>query len=81
MDEPTSALDPISVGKIEELMTTLKEKYTVITVTHNMQQAARVSDMTAFFLLGSVIEYAPTEKIFSSPEDSRTADYVEGRFG
>ena len=81
MDEPTSALDPISTGKIEELAKELKEKYTIIIVTHNMQQAARISDKTAFFLLGKLIEFDRTEKIFNSPKDKRTADYVNGRFG
>ena len=81
MDEPTSALDPISTLKIEELAVQLKEKYTIIMVTHNMQQALRVSDSTAFFLLGELIEYAPTEKLFSMPEDKRTEDYITGRFG
>ncbi len=81
MDEPTSALDPISTGKIEELILELKEKYTIIIVTHNMQQAARVSDKTAFFLLGKLIEFDETKKIFDSPRDKRTEDYVTGRFG
>ena len=81
MDEPTSALDPISTSKIEELMEDLKKKYTVVVVTHNMQQAVRVSDNTAFFLLGEVIEYNDTEKLFSIPEDKRTEDYITGRFG
>ena len=81
MDEPTSALDPISTLKIEELMEQLKEKYTVVAVTHNMQQAARISDKTAFFLMGEVVEYADTEKLFSSPKDKRTEDYITGRFG
>lgn len=81
MDEPTSALDPISTLKIEELAVQLKEKYTIVMVTHNMQQALRVSDSTAFFLLGELIEYAPTEKLFSMPEDKRTEDYITGRFG
>ncbi len=81
MDEPTSALDPISTSKIEELAIELKEKYTIVIVTHNMQQAARISDKTAFFLLGEVVEYAETEKIFSMPQDSRTEDYITGRFG
>lgn len=81
MDESTSALDPISTGKIEELAIQLKEKYTVIMVTHNMQQAVRVSDMCAFFLLGDLVEYTSTEKMFSSPEDKRTEDYITGRFG
>ena len=81
MDEPTSALDPISTSKIEELAMTLKEKYTIIIVTHNMQQAVRISDRTAFFLLGELVEYGDTEKMFSRPEDKRTEDYITGRFG
>ena len=81
MDEPTSALDPISTSKIEDLAMELKEKYTIITVTHNMQQAVRIADMTAFFLLGEVIEFEDTEKMFSSPRDKRTEDYITGRFG
>lgn len=81
MDESTSALDPISTGKIEELCVELKKNYTIIMVTHNMQQAVRVSDETAFFLLGEVIEYGNTEKIFSVPSDKRTEDYITGRFG
>ncbi len=81
MDEPTSALDPISTLKIEELMEQLKKKYTVVVVTHNMQQAARVSDNTAFFLLGEVIEFDTTDNIFSRPQDKRTEDYITGRFG
>lgn len=81
MDEPTSALDPISTSKIEELAISLKEKYTIIIVTHNMQQAVRISDNTAFFLLGELVEYGSTEKVFSQPEDSRTEDYITGRFG
>ncbi len=81
MDEPTSALDPISTGKIEELAAQLKEKYTIIIVTHNMQQAVRISDYTAFFLLGELVEYGPTEEIFSRPTDKRTEDYITGRFG
>lgn len=81
MDEPTSALDPISTNKIEELIQELKEKYTVVIVTHNMQQAARISDKTAFFLSGEVIEFDDTEKIFSNPDDQRTNDYISGRFG
>jgi len=81
MDEPTSALDPISTSKIEELAVSLKEKYTIVIVTHNMQQAVRISDKTAFFLLGEVIEFGNTEKIFSMPEDKRTEDYITGRFG
>ena len=81
MDEPTSALDPISTSKIEDLVTDLKNRYTIIMVTHNMQQATRVSDKTAFFLLGEVIEYDDTEKLFSIPKDKRTEDYITGRFG
>ena len=81
MDEPTSALDPISTSKIEDLAETLKEKYTIVIVTHNMQQAARISDATTFFLLGDVVEYGRTEKIFSTPSDKRTEDYITGRFG
>ena len=81
MDEPTSALDPISTSKIEELATELKKDYTIIMVTHNMQQAARISDRTAFFLLGTMIEYGETEQIFSMPKDKRTEDYITGRFG
>ncbi len=81
MDEPTSALDPISTGKIEELAITLKEKYTIIIVTHNMQQALRISDKTAFFLLGDLVEFTETEKLFSNPQDKRTEDYITGRFG
>lgn len=81
MDEPTSALDPISTSKIEELAIELKEKYTIIMVTHNMQQALRISDKTAFFLLGELIEYNDTEKLFSDPCDKRTEDYITGRFG
>ena len=81
MDEPTSALDPISTSKIEELCMQLKQKYTIITVTHNMQQAVRISDKTAFFLLGELVEFGDTEKIFSQPEDKRTEDYITGRFG
>ena len=81
MDEPTSALDPISTSKIEELCMQLKEKYTIITVTHNMQQAVRISDKTAFFLLGELVEFGDTEKIFSNPTDKRTEDYITGRFG
>lgn len=81
MDEPTSALDPISTSKIEELATELKKAYTIIMVTHNMQQAARISDRTAFFLLGKMIEYGETEQIFSMPKDKRTEDYITGRFG
>lgn len=81
MDEPTSALDPISTGKIEDLAMELKKKYTIIIVTHNMQQASRISDGTAFFLLGEVIEFDRTEKLFSAPCDKRTEDYITGRFG
>lgn len=81
MDEPTSALDPISTAKIEDLVMELKKEYTIIMVTHNMQQATRVSDRTAFFLLGEVVEYDRTEKLFSSPSDKRTEDYITGRFG
>ena len=81
MDEPTSALDPISTAKIEDVAAELKNKYTIVMVTHNMQQAARISDKTAFFLLGEVIEYADTEKLFSFPQDKRTEDYITGRFG
>ena len=81
MDEPTSALDPISTNKIEDLVLDLKKDYTIIMVTHNMQQATRVSDNTAFFLLGEVIEYDKTEKLFSMPRDKRTEDYITGRFG
>ena len=81
MDEPTSALDPISTSKIEELASELKKNYTIIMVTHNMQQAARISDKTAFFLLGEVVEYGDTDGIFSMPKDKRTEDYISGRFG
>ena len=81
MDEPTSALDPISTSKIEELCMQLKEKYTIITVTHNMQQAVRISDKTAFFLLGELVEFGDTEKIFANPAEKRTEDYITGRFG
>lgn len=81
MDEPTSALDPISTSKIEELAVSLKEKYTIVTVTHNMQQAVRISDNTAFFLLGELIECENTEMLFSQPKDKRTEDYITGRFG
>ena len=81
MDEPTSALDPISTSKIEELAISLKERYTIIIVTHNMQQAVRISDRTAFFLLGELVEYGDTEKLFSQPNDKRTEDYITGRFG
>ena len=81
MDEPTSALDPISTSRIEELAMELKKDYTIVMVTHNMQQAARISDKTAFFLLGDMVEFGPTEKIFSMPQDRRTEDYITGRFG
>ncbi len=81
MDEPTSALDPISTSKIEELAIQLKEKYTIVIVTHNMQQAVRISDNTAFFLLGELVECGETEKVFSRPDDKRTEDYITGRFG
>ena len=81
MDEPTSALDPISTSKIEDLAIELKKDYTIVMVTHNMQQAARISDKTAFFLLGEVIEFSDTDKLFSTPEDKRTEDYITGRFG
>lgn len=81
MDEPTSALDPISTSKVEELAMELKQKYTIIMVTHNMQQAARISDKTAFFLLGELVEMGPTESVFATPVDKRTEDYISGRFG
>lgn len=81
MDEPTSALDPISTSKIEDLVVELKKNYTIITVTHNMQQAVRISDNTAFFLLGEVVEFSETQKMFSNPKDKRTEDYITGRFG
>ncbi len=81
MDEPTSALDPISTSRIEELAMQLKERYTIVIVTHNMQQAVRISDRTAFFLLGELIEYDETEKLFSQPENQQTEDYITGRFG
>ena len=81
MDEPTSALDPISTSRIEELAMELKKDYTIVMVTHNMQQAARISDKPAFFLLGDMVEFGPTEKIFSMPQDRRTEDYITGRFG
>ena len=81
MDEPTSALDPISTSKIEDLAVELKKDYTIVMVTHNMQQAARISDKTAFFLLGEIVEYGETEQIFSMPKDKRTEDYITGRFG
>ena len=81
MDEPTSALDPISTARIEELATELKKQYTIVIVTHNMQQAVRISDRTAFFLLGEMVEYGTTEQVFSLPRDKRTEDYITGRFG
>lgn len=81
MDEPTSALDPISTSKIEDLVMDIKKDYTIIMVTHNMQQAARVSDKTVFFLLGEIIESGETEQMFSMPKDKRTEDYITGRFG
>ena len=81
MDEPTSALDPISTSKIEELAIQLKEKYTIVIVTHNMQQAVRISDNTAFFLLGELVEYGNTEQLFSQPKEKKTEDYITGRFG
>ena len=81
MDEPTSALDPISTSRIEDLAMELKEKYTIVIVTHNMQQAVRISDQTAFFLLGDLVEYGSTEEMFSKPRDKRTEDYITGRFG
>ena len=81
MDEPTSALDPISTSRIEDLAMELKEKYTIVIVTHNMQQAVRISDQTAFFLLGDLVEYGDTEQMFSKPNDKRTEDYISGRFG
>lgn len=81
MDEPTSALDPISTSKIEDLAVELREKYTIIMVTHNMQQAARIADKTAFFLLGEIVEFNSTDKMFSNPSDKRTEDYITGRFG
>lgn len=81
MDEPTSALDPISTSKVEDLMERLKEKYTVVIVTHNMQQAGRISDSTAFFLIGEIVEFGPTEELFYKPRDKRTEDYITGRFG
>ena len=81
MDEPTSALDPISTSKIEDLAIELKDKYTIIMVTHNMQQAARISDTTVFFLLGEIIEAGQTDVIFNKPADKRTEDYITGRFG
>ena len=81
MDEPTSALDPISTSKIEDLATQLREQYTIVIVTHNIQQAVRISDTTAFFLLGELVEYGQTEQMFSQPQDKRTEDYITGRFG
>jgi phosphate transport system ATP-binding protein len=81
MDEPTSALDPISTSKIEDLILELKEEYTIIIVTHNMQQATRISDETAFFLSGEIIEFEDTTQLFSKPKDKRTEDYITGRFG
>jgi phosphate transport system ATP-binding protein len=81
MDEPTSALDPIATLKIEELIRELKQSYTIVIVTHNMQQAARISDYTAFFMLGEIVEYGPTEQIFSRPQQKKTEDYITGRFG
>ena len=81
MDEPTSALDPMATARIEELVRELKKRYTVVIVTHNMQQAARISDRTAFFLMGDLVEYDATPKMFTSPEDKRTEDYITGRFG
>lgn len=81
MDEPTSSLDPISTMKIEELISELKDKYTIVIVTHNMQQAARISDDTAFFLHGEIVEFAPTDRLFSMPKDKKTEDYITGRFG
>ena len=81
MDEPTSALDPISTSKIEELAIQLKEKYTIVIVTHNMQQAVRISDNTAFFLLGELVECGNTEHLFSQPKEKKTEDYITGRFG
>lgn len=81
MDEPASALDPISTSKIEELAIELKKQYTIVIVTHNMQQALRISDRTAFFLLGELIEYDDTERIFSTPSQKKTEDYITGRFG
>lgn len=81
MDEPTSSLDPISTMKIEDLISTLKDQYTIVIVTHNMQQAARISDSTAFFLHGEIVEYAPTDRLFSMPQNKKTEDYITGRFG
>jgi phosphate transport system ATP-binding protein len=81
MDEPCSALDPIATLKIEDLIQELKSRYTIVIVTHNMQQAARVADTTAFMLMGELVEHAPTERIFSTPEDTRTEQYITGKFG
>ena len=81
MDEPTSALDPISTSRIEDLAMELKARYTIVIVTHNMQQAVRISDQTAFFLLGDLVEFGKTEQLFSQPQDKRTEDYITGRFG
>ena len=81
MDEPTSALDPISTSKIEDLAVELKKKYTIVIVTHNMQQASRISDRTAFFLLGELIEYGDTTELFANPQQKKTEDYITGRFG
>ena len=81
MDEPTSALDPISTSRIEDLAMELKKDYTIVIVTHNMQQAVRISDQTAFFLMGDLVEYGNTEEMFSQPRDKRTEDYITGRFG
>ena len=81
MDESTSALDPISTSKVEELALELKDRYTIVIVTHNMQQASRISDSVAFFLLGELVEHAPTTQMFKAPRDQRTADYLTGRFG
>ena len=81
MDEPTSALDPIATGKIEDLLLTLKSQYSIVIVTHNMQQATRISDQTAFFLFGEIVEYGPTQAMFSMPQNKRTEDYITGRFG
>jgi phosphate transport system ATP-binding protein len=81
MDEPASALDPISTAKIEDLIDQLKERYTIVIVTHNMQQAARVAEFTGFFLMGRLVEFDRTEKLFTTPQDKRTEDYITGRFG
>jgi phosphate transport system ATP-binding protein len=81
MDEPSSAIDPVATAKIEDLIETLKRKYTIVLVTHNMQQAARVSDYTAFFYSGHIVEYGPTEQIFKKPKEKQTEDYITGRFG